>query len=653
MLPPPEPVRPDDGEECGGLARSGRDEAAEAGDPAEHAAPIGLDPIHADPIRGPLDTAASGHMALQALDAQVALLPYALALFGVALPIFAWACSYAPNRVWMTASLLVFAINWAVFYGIVEAFKKPGELMRHVAPRARIQVGGGLLWAGAVAQIAGMGLYAGSARESMELMALGAAAACVFFCSPYLPALLIVGSAACAPPILALYASPGGQSIGRFALGALALVLALSLIFNRLLRRQFTLAAEREQLIGDRARSLAEAEALARSKSDLIATLSHEIRHGLTGVAHVLAAATNPGGRGGPSREQMGAALTQARDLIEALNATLDTEAAEAGRLTLERRAFDPALAVREAVAAHRAQAVAKGLELSVHVDEALEGDEGAAMGDPDRVRQILSNLIANAVKYTVRGRIEARAELCGDRRVRFEVADTGPGLTPDEIGQAFQPFRRIARTGAGVSGAGLGLSLSRRLAQMMDGRLTAESALGVGSCFRLDLHFDSGQRLARTPHDPAAPVRLDDASGRPLRILTADDNALGVAMLRAVLEQLGHRVLHANDGRRAYELAQICDIDLVIMSARMPGMDGPEIVSAIRALAGPIANAPIITLIDGDAEEARACLQAGADHILRRPVTVGAVARAIAAASREEPAARPRLQPKRGRGEG
>ena len=585
----------------------------------------------------PLDTGASGLTALQALDAQAALLPYALALFAVALPIFAWACSFAPNRMWMTACLLVFAINWAAFYAVLDAFKKHPAIAGQVKTRARVHILGGLLWAGAVAQIAAMGLGAGQAREGMELLAVGGAVACVFFSAPYLPALLIVGPAACAAPILALYAQAGTQPLGRLALGAVALVMALSLIFNRLLRRQFTLAVEREQLIGERARSLSRAEALARSKSDLIATLSHEIRNGLTGVTHVLAAAATAGGRGGPSRDQMAAALTSARDLIEALNATLDTEAAEAGRLSIEPRAFDAAQILRDVAASYRPLAAAKGLELSIHVDEALDGAAGVAMGDPARCRQILSNLIANAVKYTVRGRVEVRAEPLGEDHLRFEIADTGPGLTTEEISLAFQPFKRIARTDAGVSGAGLGLSLSRRLAQLMDGEVSAESALSVGSCFRFDLPYEAA---AGKIAEPPATV-LDAQSGgepsiRPLRIMTVDDNALGVAMLRAVLEQLGHRVLHANNGRRALELAQICDIDLVIMSARTPGMDGPDMVRAIRRLSGPIGRAPIITLIDGDPEDAHACLKAGANQILRRPVTVGTVARTIAALSDE-----------------
>ncbi len=584
-----------------------------------------------------LDT---GSMALQALDAQAALLPYALALFGVALPIFAWACSYAPNRVWTTATLLIFATNWATFYFVVDGFKKHPAYRGMIGLRSRVQILAGLLWAGAVAQVAVLGLGAGPAREAIELVAVGGAAACIFFAAPYLPTLLIVGPAASAAPILALFADAQTRPMGRLAMGAVALVLALSLIFNRLLRRQFTLAAERESLVEDRARSLLSAESLARSKSDLIATLSDEIRNGLTGVAHVLKAAATAGARGGPSREQMAAALASAQDLIEALNATLDTEAAETGRLLLATSAFDPARLLTEVIAAHRPMAAAKGLELSCHVDDAVKS--GAAIGDRTRARQVVFNLVANAIKYTVRGRVEVRAERLGDDRLRFEVADTGPGLTREEIDLAFQPFKRVARTGAGVPGAGLGLSLSRRLAQLMGGDIGVDSALSVGSCFRFDLPFDATAAVLASPLAEAATeagLIANDSAGRTLRVLTADDNALAVAMLRAVLEQLGHQVLHAHDGQRALELVQTCDIDLVMLSARLPSLDGPDLVSAIRALDLPVGRAPIITLIDGDAEEARACIQAGANTILRRPVTVGGVARALAKALRPDQA--------------
>ena len=577
--------------------------------------------------------------ALQSLDAQAALLPYALVFFGVALPIFAWACSFAADRVWMTASFVIFAVNWAMFYAVIDWLKRHPGQQSNVNLRSRIHILGGLLWGGALAQISVVALGAGAAREPLLLLAVGGAAACIFFSSPNLAALLIITPAAAAAPLLALYIDPATQATGRLALGGIALVMALSLILNRLLRRMFTLASEHEALVEERARSLDEAERLAKTKSDLVSTLSEEIRTGLTGLAHTLAAA-GAGGRSAPTREQLGAALGSAQELIAVLNATLDTVSAESGMLDLEHRAFDIAALARNAVLAARPLANAKGLELGVHVDESLAG-AGGVVADEARTRQILANLIGNAIKYTVRGRIEVRLDPPAGGRIRLEVADTGPGLTPEELELAFQPFQRIARTGAGISGAGLGLSLSRRLAVLMKGEVSAESAVGVGSCFRLDLPFDPNVRLdppTPAPEAHAAPGR----ASRSLRVLIAEDDPLNAAMLRAALEQLGHHVLHAQDGRRAVDLAQVCDIDLIMLDGNMPEMDGPGVAQAVRALPGASARAPIVAVIGGDADEAKAFADVGVDQALRKPVNVASVARAIAQALREEP---PRLK--------
>src|SRR5690606_38189463 len=135
------------------------------------------------------------------------------------------------------------------------------------------------------------------------------------------------------------------------------------------------------------------------------------------------------------------------------------------------------------------------------------------------------------------RGRIELRAFKPAPDRVRFEIADTGPGLTADELAKAFEPFERVDRTGAGVPGAGIGLALSRRLAELMGGALSADSAPGVGSRFWLDLPWDES---AETPEAPAAQGEDAERRGPGLRILVAEDDQLNAAMLRAVLEQLG-----------------------------------------------------------------------------------------------------------------
>ena len=580
------------------------------------------------------DRAARGgeSVTLQALEAQRGLLPYALALFGVSLPIYVWAGSFAPNSVWMAATFAVFTVNWGAFYAVVNWLRS--EEGKDIARRARVQVLSGLLWSGACAQIAAFADGAGPAREALLMVSVAGAVACFFFTSPWLAALLVVGPAAAAAPLFGLLRHPDSQAEGLLAWGALALTMALCLILNRLLRGQFAMAAEREALIGERAASLDKAERLARSKSDIVATLSHEIRNGLTGVTHVLAAAVGQGGRAAPSREQLCAALDAAQDLVAVLNATLDSETAEAGRLNLEREPFDPVRLTRDLVLLNRPYAAAKGVELVLHVEPALEqAHAGAVVGDLTRTRQVLSNLIGNAVKYTVRGRIEARIEQ-RDGVIAIAIADTGPGLTAEELEQAYEPFRRVERTGAGVPGAGLGLSLARQLAGLMGGSLLGQSALGVGSCFTLELpwsetaiaHGEDGEAFSA----PAAP----SPPGRPLRVLVAEDDALNAAMLRAILEQLGHQVVGANNGRRALELAQLADFDLLMLDGRMPRMDGPATAAAIRALPSAIALAPIIAVIGGDADEARECLDAGCDTVLRKPVTVAGVARAVADAA-------------------
>ena len=565
----------------------------------------------------------------QSLAAQAALLPQALGVFAVCLPIYVWAGSFASDSHWMSASFAIFAINWGAFYFALQHLRRPE--FADAGLRSRVHVMSGLLWSIAVWQMAAFAEHAGPARDTLLLTAVGASVICLFFTTPSLPSLLIVGPTAMAGPLVALLSHPESKGLAMTAWGAFALASMLSLVLNQNLRRQFALAAEREVLARDRATSLAEAERLARSKSALIATLSHEIRNGLTGVAHVLAAAAGQGGRAQPSREQSAAALAAANDLIAVLNATLDSETAESGRLMVDSAPFDPVRMVRDLAALMRPQAAAKGLELHVFVEDELDGrNAGSALADSVRVRQVLSNLLNNAVKYTVRGRVEARIERRGDK-ITIAVADTGPGLSSDEMTEAFEPFKRIARTGAGLPGAGLGLSLSKHLVKLMDAELKAESAVGVGSCFTLELPYDASALIdVGEPARDEAPTEVAGA----LRVLMAEDDGLNAAMLRTILEQLGHQVVHAQNGRRAVDLARAVGFDLVMLDARMPVMDAREAIGAIRGLAEPVGQVPIIVVIGGDAGEAGLCLEAGADAVMRKPCTVSGVARAIAEAS-------------------
>lgn len=555
----------------------------------------------------------------EGMKAQAALLPYALLAFGVCLPIFVWAASHAANAAWMSASFGVFALGWGAFYAVVGWLKTPDAA--NTRRRARVQILGGLIWAAAIAQLTFFAEGAGPARDTLELLALGAAIICVVFTAPWLPSLLIVAPAALAGP-LAAFAFRGHENpLGAAAIAAAALALALALLVNSILRGQFALAAERETLIAERAAQAEAARRLARSKSDLVSTLSDEIRNGLTGVAHVLGSAAGRS-RAAPSRQQVAAALDAVNELLSVLETTVDAENAEAGRLTVEARPIDLAALAADLIATHRAAAAAKGLELSLHAEPDLADARGAAIADPARTRQVLSALIGNAVKFTLRGRIEVRLSRPSPRTICVAVADTGPGLDGDEIARAFEPFQRVTRTSAGSHGAGLGLPLAAQLARLMDGELRIESARGIGSCFTLDLPFDP----AATPTEaPAAPA-LTAPDGRRLRILALEPEALSAAMLRASLEQLGHQVVHAADAARAVELARICDLDLVVAA-------DPAAVAGLRALPGAAARTPVIALADGEAEEAEAALASGADALLRRPATAPAVARSIAEA--------------------
>jgi CheY-like chemotaxis protein len=162
-----------------------------------------------------------------------------------------------------------------------------------------------------------------------------------------------------------------------------------------------------------------------------------------------------------------------------------------------------------------------------------------------------------------------------------------------------------------------------------MGGEVAGQGAVGVGCCFWLDLPYDA--QAVADMSDEAADAVGEPSSAGPLRVLIAEDDALGAAMLRTILEQLGHRVVHAHDGRRALELAQLCEFDLIMLDGRMPLLSGAQTTQAIRTMGGTAAATPIVAVIGGDAEEMRACLDAGADEVLRKPVTVSSVARAAA----------------------
>lgn len=330
------------------------------------------------------ETALSAVVGEQGMKAQAALLPFALLAFGVSLPVFVWVAGHAENAEWMSAGFAAFAVGWAAFYGVVNWLKTPAatDLRR----RARVQIMAGLIWAVAILGLAAFANFAGPVRETLLLLILGAAMVCVVFTATWLPSLLIVAPVAVAGPLVVLFLDPSDQPTARLALGAAALGLALALVVNRILRRQYALAAERELLLAERAEQAEAARRFARVKSDLVDSLSDELRDGLTGVAHVLAAAAR--GRAAPTRQQIGVALDAVNELLTIVGEGPAAPAGEPARrlriLTIEPDALTAAT-LRASLeqlghqVVHTGQA-ARAVELAriCDLDLAVCGDPGA-----------------------------------------------------------------------------------------------------------------------------------------------------------------------------------------------------------------------------------------------------------------------------------
>jgi CheY-like chemotaxis protein len=281
----------------------------------------------------PSDKAAEAALAAsvseQGMKAQAALLPFALLAFGVSLPVFVWVAGHAANAEWMSAAFATFAVGWGAFYGVVNWLKT--EAATDLRMRARVQILGGLVWAVAIAGLAAFAHYAGPVRETLLLLILGAAMVCVVLTATWLPSLLIVAPVAVAGPLIAFFVNPAADTaMARVALGAAALGLALALGVNRILRRQYALIAERERLLAERAEQAESARRFARVKSDLVDSLSDELRDGLTGVSHVLTTAAR--GRAAPTRQQIGVALDAVNELLAIVGAGPAVEAEQPAR---------------------------------------------------------------------------------------------------------------------------------------------------------------------------------------------------------------------------------------------------------------------------------------------------------------------------------
>jgi len=438
------------------------------------------------------------------------------------------------------------------------------------------------------------------------------------------------------------------RGIGAFALASAGFLLATFSVLVGVLRRQEQRAAEVERL-------REQAERASRAKSSFLATVSHEVRtplNGILGTADLLVRVPLPP----RERELAGTLLASGRHLMAILNDMLDLTKIEAGEMDVLAAPFSPQEVVQEVCATFEHTAHRKGLALVASVAAEVPA---RVCGDAQRVRQVLGNLVDNAIKFTDRGEVTLHLSRGAGERLRFEVRDTGVGIPPAARARVFQPFAQadgsITRR---FGGTGLGLAICRRLVALMDGQIDFAARPEGGTCFWVELPLPAQAGPAKSdplpvvaesapPQDGtdwafvhSGPVPLGEApgpgTGEPhtasgsappgAEVLVVEDNAVNALVVEAQLDRLGCRCDVAADGEEALRRLGSRRYDLVLMDCMLPGISGFEVVRRWRAeeLQRGQPRVPIIALtantLASNAQEAR---QAGMDDFLTKPCTL------------------------------
>jgi PAS domain S-box-containing protein len=379
------------------------------------------------------------------------------------------------------------------------------------------------------------------------------------------------------------------------------------------------------------------AEQASLAKSRFLAGMSHELRtplNGILGYAHIL---QREGGLSAAQSARVEAMLAAGNHLLGTINSVLTLSEIEAERVDLHVCAVDLADIAAQCCDMVRAVAEAKQLSLG---HSAQPGMARWVTTDPKRLRQIVLNLLGNAVKFTNKGSISLRVVPASGGGVRLEVADTGLGIPAELRLRLFGDFQRLdSLAGAAIEGSGLGLALSAKLTALIGGRIGYEDNAGGGSVFWLELPTAMACVQPMPPH--ATPEPRPEAAQRQLRILVTDDVAMNCEIAKSFLTSAGHEVVCVESGAAAIAAAACDAFDVILMDVRMPGMDGLEATRRIRCLTGGRGSVPIIGLTaQAFAEQVADCRQSGMDAHLAKPFSPDELLAAVAeaASSRNQP---------------
>ncbi|MCV0413968.1 MAG: response regulator [Brevundimonas sp.] len=403
--------------------------------------------------------------------------------------------------------------------------------------------------------------------------------------------------------------------------GVVVMSLASALFAGAILNVYWRVHAARRaeiQALAESERRVEQAQAAMADRAAMAAIVSHELRTPVSAIlagAHVLRDGTLP-----DQREETADLIIDAGRLMTGmLNDLLDHSKMEAGAMPLEARDFELGDFIRDAVRFWAAPAAEKGLRLEA---SGVDGDPVWLRGDPYRLRQVVNNLISNAIKFTPSGVIRLRAQAPvseGRRCLTLTVADQGAGISAEAMTRLFSPFAQgsaeVART---YGGTGLGLTVSRELARLMGGDLTATSVEGQGATFTLCVDLPPGTPVAPEDASDAAPP----APMRRIRALAVDDHEINRRTIALVLQPLDVDLTTASDGHIALSLLAQRTFDVVLMDVNMPGIDGNETTRRLRASGGPNAATPVIGFSAGtEAEQVAACYAAGMTDWLAKPL--------------------------------